>query len=142
MELRITRIDKTLPMPEYKTPGAVAFDVYAREETRVPPKQIGLIPTNFIVCVPEGHVLLLASRSSTPRKKGLMLANGIGIVDQDFCGPGDEMKVIAYNWTDETVTVPRGDRIAQAMLVPVQKCDLIESEPLADKNRGGIGSTG
>ncbi len=144
MNLRITRIDKGLPLPKYETSGACAFDVFAREEVVVAPKSLGMIPTGLVVCVPSGHTLLLASRSSTPKKKGLLIPHGIGIVDQDYCGPEDEMKVQVWNFTDEPVTVTRGERIAQAMLVPIVRAELVETEAgtLQEKSRGGFGSTG
>ncbi|HSD12640.1 MAG TPA: dUTP diphosphatase [Patescibacteria group bacterium] len=142
MELRVTRVDKSLPLPKYETPGACAFDVFARETTVVAPKSLGFIPTGLVVCVPEGHTLLLASRSSTPKKKGLLIPHGIGIVDQDYCGPDDEMKVQVWNFTDAPVTVERGERVAQAMLVPIVRCALVDVAPRADKSRGGFGSTG
>lgn len=143
MELLITRLDKTLPVPKYETPGACAFDVCAAEETVVAPKSLGFIPTGLVVRVPDGHTLLLASRSSTPKKKGFLTPHGIGIVDQDYCGPKDELKVQVWNFTDEPVTVARGERVAQAMLVPIVRCSLVEVEPAFDaKSRGGFGSTG
>lgn len=142
MHLPVTRIDKDLPMPKYETAGAVAFDVYARETTTIIPKSIGYIPTNLIVCIPEGYALLLCSRSSTPGKKGLSIPHGMGIIDQDYCGPEDEMKVMVYNFTESPVTVGRGERIAQAMLIGVSKPELKESEPDPTRGRGGFGSTG
>lgn len=142
MQLPVTRIDKGLPLPKYETPGACAFDVLARETVTVPARSLGFIPTGLVVCVPDGHVLLLASRSSTPKKKGLLIPHGIGIVDRDYCGPDDEMTVQVYNFTDEDVTVERGERIAQAMLCPVTTCELVDVEPRTDKSRGGFGSTG
>ncbi len=142
MELRLTRIDRDLPLPAYATTGSVAFDVYARQETVIAPHGLGLVPTNLIVQVPAGHALLLCSRSSTPKKKGLSTPHGFGIIDQDFCGPKDEMLVQVYNFTDAPVTVARGERFAQAMVVPVVRCELIETEIAAEKSRGGFGSTG
>lgn len=142
MRLQITRIDVTLPLPRYETPGAVAFDIYAREKTTIGPGELGFIPTNLIVDIPEGYVLILASRSSTPKKKGLLIPHGIGLVDQDYCGPEDEMKAQVYNFTDAPVTVERGERVAQAMLTPVVRCELVEVELVTQESRGGFGSTG
>ncbi|MEY4722843.1 MAG: hypothetical protein RLZZ324_356 [Candidatus Parcubacteria bacterium] len=142
MELNITRLDPGLPMPAYATAGACAFDVYARETMTVAPRALGFVPTGLVVCVPEGYTLLLASRSSTPKKKGLLTPHGIGIVDQDYCGPGDEMSVQVWNFTEEPVTVERGDRIAQCMLVPIAQCTLVEAPINTEKTRGGFGSTG
>lgn len=142
MELAITRIDKTLPIPEYQTPGAVAFDVYARETTIIEPKSLGFVPTNLIVCIPAGYALLLASRSSAPKKKGLFIPHGVGLVDQDYCGPEDEMKAQVWNSTDAPVIVERGERIAQAMIVPIERAKLEERDITGETSRGGFGSTG
>ncbi len=142
MQLRITRIDTTLPLPEYETAGACAFDVYAREETVIAPTSLGYIPTNLIVCVPEGHALLLCSRSSTPKKKNLLTPHGMGIIDQDYCGPNDEMLVQVWNFSDAPVTVARGERVAQALIVPIARCEIVEGRPRTEGSRGGFGSTG
>ncbi len=143
MELAITRLDNSLPVPKYETPGACAFDVCARETTVIAPRALGFIPTGLIVRVPDGHVLLLTPRSSTPRKKGLLIPHGIGIIDQDYCGPEDELRFQVLNFTDAPVTVERGERVAQAMLVPSVRVTFKEVEPaLEAKSRGGFGSTG
>ncbi len=143
MQLSVTRIDASLPLPKYETAGAVAFDLSARVDVAIAPKSLGYIPTNLVVRVPEGHVLLLASRSSGPKKKGLMIPHGVGIIDQDYCGPTDELIAQVYNFTDAPVTVARGERVAQAMVTPVVKCELKEVElATTATSRGGFGSTG
>lgn len=141
MQLPITRIDPTLPLPQYATTGAAAFDLYARERTEVPPKQVARIPTNLIVRIPDGYVMLICSRSSTPTKKGLSVPHGIGVIDRDYCGSKDELLAQVYNFTDQPVTVERGERIAQAMVLPVASCAFVETAP-ATESRGGFGSTG
>ncbi|HBH46755.1 MAG: dUTPase [Candidatus Jacksonbacteria bacterium RIFOXYC2_FULL_44_29] len=142
MTLKITRIDKTLPLPAYQTTGSVAFDLYSRIDLTVKPQTIVLIPTNLIVKVPTGYMLLVATRSSTPLKKGLASRNGIGIIDQDFCGPEDEMKLQVYNFTDSDAKVARGERLGQAVLVKIAKVDFKETAQTKKKSRGGFGSTG
>lgn len=142
MQLRVTRVDTALPLPKYESAGACAFDVYARIETVIEPKSLGYVPTNLIVCVPEGYVLLLCSRSSTPRKKGLLTPQGVGVIDQDYCGPTDEMLLQVMNFTDAPVTVARGERIGQALVMPIARCEVVEGPPQSDKSRGGFGSTG
>ena len=143
MRLEITRIDRELPLPSYQTAGSVAFDLFARLDSVIEPRQIGRIPANLIVRTPPGYSLLVASRSSTPAKKGLSIPHGIGIVDQDFRGPEDELRIQVYNFTDRPVSISRGERIAQAMLVPVMACELVEVETVeAAASRGGFGSTG
>ena len=116
MNVKISRIDKSLPLPVYETEGAVGFDLLARIEVTVEPKTIQLIPANVIVEVPKGYALVVASRSSTPRKHGLTKPHGIGIIDQDYCGPDDEVKIQVFNFTDDPVTIPKGTKIAQASL--------------------------
>jgi dUTP pyrophosphatase len=142
MQLPITRIDNTLPMPQYETAGAVAFDVYARETITIAPRSLALIPTNLIVQIPAGYALLLASRSSTPRKKGLSIPHGIGVIDQDYCGPEDELRAQVFNNGLAEVTVERGERIAQALIVPIARVELVERELATAESRGGFGSTG
>jgi len=129
-------------MPEYKTSGAVAFDLSARENLTIAAKQIALVPTGLVVKIPAGHMLLIASRSSLPLKKGLMLANGVGIIDQDYCGPEDELKIQVFNFTDSPVSVERGDRLAQGIVVRIERCNLIEKPIETKESRGGFGSTG
>jgi dUTP pyrophosphatase len=130
-----------LPLPEYHTEGAVAFDLYPREDAVLAPKEKKILPANLIVEVPKGHVLLIVARSSTP-KKGVMLPNSIGVIDEDYHGPKDEIGIFAYNFTDEPVRVKRGDRIAQALIVPIVKAEFDEAEKIKDESRGGFGSTG
>src|SRR5690349_24209683 len=93
LQVTIKRIDTTLPLPTYATPGAVGFDLLCREDTEVAPRKQSLIPGNVIVRIPPGYMLLLTLRSSTPRRKGLLIPHGVGIIDQDYCGEGDELMV-------------------------------------------------
>lgn len=86
-------------------------------------------------------MLLLAARSSL-HKKGLMLANGVGIGDRDFSGNEDEYHAALYNFTDGEVTVERGERVVQGMLKPYEKAEWHEVEDLENISRGGFGTTG
>lgn len=139
--LIVNRIDKSLPLPDYQTKGAVAFDLYSREDKIIKPNEIVLLPTNLIVKIPAGYFLMIASRSSLPIKRGLMLANGIGIVDQDYCGPEDEIKIQIMNITKKKVKVEKGERIAQAVLVKISR-PIFNEQIIKAKNRRGFGSTG
>ncbi len=141
MKARIKRIDKSLPLPTYQTSGSVGFDIYSREDTEIKPHEIGLIPGNIIVETPPGYMLLVALRSSTPRKKGLIKPHGIGVIDNDYCGEGDEIKVQVYNNTLNVVKVEKGERIAQGIFVKIDKFDWEETDTMG-KTRGGFGSTG
>jgi len=94
-----------------------------------------------IVRIPQGYMLMLTLRSSTPLRKGLLIPNGLGIIDQDYCGEGDELKVQVLNFREEAVLVKRGERIAQGIFVPIQRVTWTEVEEMG-KGRGGFGSTG
>lgn len=142
MKIKIARVDKELPLPQYHTAGAVAFDLYARTAETIPPGEIRLVPANFIVEVPAGHALVIASRSSTPKKKGLMLPNAIGVIDQDYHGPEDELKILVRNFTDMPTVVERGERIAQALILPILQVEFEEVEKIKEESRGGFGTTG
>jgi len=141
MKVKIKRIDKTLPLPEYKTAGAVAFDLMSRTDVVVEPKSIAYIPLNVALEPLEGCLVMLAARSSL-HKKGLMLANGVGIIDQDFCGNEDEYCAAVYNFTDEVVAVARGERIVQGVFKPYEKVEWEEVDDLKNQTRGGFGTTG
>ena len=139
--VNIQRVDLTLPLPTYETDGAVAFDFVTRETTVIQPKTLGLIPGNVIIETPPGYALLIAPRSSLPRKKTLMFPHSIGIIDQDYCGPGDEVMIQVYNFGETPVTVERGERIAQGMFVKCERAEWVETT-MGAKTRGGFGSTG
>lgn len=141
LEVLIKRIDHTLPLPAYATAGSVGFDLFCREDTEIAPHQLGWLPGNVIVKTPPGYLLLLTLRSSTPRRKGLLVPHGVGIIDQDYCGEGDELIVQVYNFRDEAVLVKRGERIAQGMFIPVAHISWHEVEEMG-QGRGGFGSTG
>ncbi len=140
--LKLKRIDKSLPLPSYQTKGSVGFDLYARETVKIKPFTPTLIPLNIVAKVPKGYMLLIASRSSLPLKKGLMLANSIGIIDQDYCGEKDEIKALVLNFIKKEVVVKKGERIAQGILVKIARPEIKEAEKMEKKSRGGFGSTG
>lgn len=142
MKARIHRIDTKLPLPKYETEGSVGFDFVAREDTVIPAKSIGLVPGNVIVEVPEGYMLAVTLRSSAPRKKGLLMPHGVGVIDHDYCGPEDEVKIQVYNFTEEPVTVQRGDRIAQGIFMRIDRFEWEEVAKIERASRGGFGSTG
>lgn len=141
MKVRIKRLDKSLPLPVYQTSGSVGFDIHAREDTVIPPRAISLIPGNVIVATPPGYMLLVSLRSSTPRKKSLHVPHGIGVIDNDYCGDDDEVKIQVYNASDGEVKVEKGERIAQGIFVKVEKSEWDEVDSMG-QSRGGFGSTG
>lgn len=142
MQVHVTRVDPSLPLPQYHTAGAAAFDFVTRETTTIAPRAIGLVPGNVIVKVPEGYALLILPRSSLPRKKGLICPHSLGLIDQDYHGPKDEIFVQVQNVTDMPITVEKGERIAQGLFVKIDRAEFVEVDSHGAETRGGFGSTG
>ena len=142
LRVKIKRIDKSLPLPKYETKGSVGFDILARTSAKIKPKTVELISGNIVVKVPKGYGLFLFSRSSTPIKKGLLTPHGVGVLDQDYSGEEDEVKIQVYNFTGKLVKVDKGERIAQGVILPVSIVNWFEVNKMSSKSRGGIGSTG
>ena len=140
--VRIRRLRPEVRLPGYESSGAAAFDLAAAEDVVVEPGRVGLVPTGLVIEVPAGYALGIFARSSTPLKRGLMIANGVGIIDSDYCGPTDEVKIAVMNFTDAPVTVRTGDRIAQGLLLSAPRLEWEEVSELAPHSRGGFGATG
>ena len=140
--VRIRRLREDVRLPAYESNGAAAFDLAAAEDVVVQPGRVSLVPTGLVIEVPTGCALGIFARSSTPLKRGLMIANGVGIVDSDYCGPTDEVKIAVMNFTGAPVTVSAGDRIAQGLLLAAPRVEWDEVSELASESRGGFGATG
>ncbi len=136
------RVDTALPLPAYQTKGAAAFDIYSRVDMVIEPKTLARIPTNLIIATPEGYMLMVAARSGLPAKKNLIIPHGFGLIDEDFCGPNDEILFQVYNISDNPVSITRGERLGQGVLVPIAKAEWSEVSEMASASRGGFGSTG
>lgn len=141
MQATFLRLTPETPVPEYKTPGACAFDIAVIEEGTLMPGERRLFRTGLVVQAPADHALILAPRSSNA-KKGVRLANGVGIVDQDYCGPTDELFAALHNFGQTPYVVQKGERIMQGMFVPISRVEFIEVEALTSPDRGGFGTTG
>src|SRR6186713_2388825 len=142
MRLRISRLTDAARIPSYETAGAAGFDLAASVETTIPPGAVALVPTGLVIEVPRGHFLGIFARSSTPLKRGLMVANGVGVVDSDYCGPHDEVKIQVINVTNAPVHVAVGDRLAQGMVLAAPRVTFEEVAASDRASRGGFGSTG
>ena len=141
--VRIRRLREHVTLPAYQTNGSAGFDLAASEDVIVEPRSIALVPTGLVIEVPAGHFLGIFARSSTPLKRGLMVANGVGVVDADYCGDTDEIKIQVLNFTNERVHVKAGDRIAQGLLLAVTRAEWSEAAgALREGARGGFGATG
>jgi dUTP pyrophosphatase len=132
--VRVRRLHPHVRLPSYESGGAAAFDLAASEDVVVPAGEIRLVPTGLVVEVPAGMFLGIFARSSTPLKRGLMVANGVGVVDPDYCGPD-------MNFTTAPAAVRAGDRIAQGILLAAPRVTWEEAEELRADSRGGFGST-
>lgn len=141
MRLKVTRLHPSVPLPAYGTAGAAAFDLAAAEDVEIGPREIKLVGTGLVIAVPEGHFLGIFARSSTPLKRGLVVANGVGVLDSDYCGPTDELKIQLLNITDATISVTAGDRLAQGIVLQSPRVEFVEANATAP-SRGGFGSTG
>ena len=142
MNVRITRLDDAVPLPAYQTDGAAGFDLAASVDMTIAPGQVTLVPTGLVIEAPPGHFIGIFARSSTPLKRGLMVANGVGIVDADYSGPEDEIRIEVYNFTSAPVAVKRGDRLAQGVILPFVRAVWQEAAPASRTSRGGFGATG
>src|SRR5438093_10193499 len=132
MRLKIKRLDLTVPLPAYGTPEAAGFDLAAAHDITVAARSIALIRTGLIIEVPPGHFLAIFARSSTPLKRGLIVANGVGVIDPDYSGPNDEVMIQVLNFTRADVVVRRGDRLAQAIVLPAPRVTWNEVEEIRD----------
>ena len=142
MRLKIKRLDAGVGLPEAATGRAAGFDLASAVDIDIPPRSIRLVRTGLVIAVPEGHFLGIFARSSTPLKRGLMVANGVGVIDADYCGPADEIKIQLLNFTDSPVQVKRGDRLAQGVVLPSPQVEWQEVDEMSQPTRGGFGSTG
>jgi dUTP pyrophosphatase len=141
MNAKIKRFDKNLPLPKRQTEGAAAFDLTAREAVTIAPGTVGYVPLNVAIETPAEHFLLIAARSGT-HKKGIVMANGIGIIDPDYSGNDDEIKAAYFNFSAAPVVIEKGERIAQGVFVKISHPDWEEADEMVNKTRGGFGTTG
>jgi dUTP pyrophosphatase len=142
MRLKIKRLQPGISLPEPATGHAAGFDLAASVDIDIPPRSIRLVGTGLVIAVPEGHFLGIFARSSTPLKRGLMVANGVGVIDADYCGPADEIKIQLLNFTEAVVHVKAGDRLAQGIILPCPRVEWEEVQEITRTSRGGFGSTG
>lgn len=135
---------RDVPDPEYKTDLAAGFDLALAEDAILWPGEAQFVPTGLIVQAPLSHMLLIVPRSSTWHKYGVNLGNTVGIVDEDYCGPEDELMLYLHRpgRLGEPRTIPAGTRVAQGIFVPVTRGTFRQSDTPIARTRGGWGSTG
>jgi len=132
-----------IPLPAYATDGSAGMDLYAAPESEItlPPGHRALIPTGIKIAIPSGYEGQVRARSGLAWKRGLGMVNAPGTIDSDFRG---EVHIILINWSDEPQTIQRGDRIAQLVIAPVIRAELVEEKhlDLTERGDGGFGHTG
>ena len=148
LQIKLIDPDRTAAMPpKIESAGAAGVDLRACIGTnshRVQPGEVSIIPSGVAVAIPEGHVGLLTVRSSVGIKRGLVLANGVGVIDSDYRG---EVMIAVRNAKDYAVTIDKFERIAQLVVVPCMNLrggavELVTELPPTERGSGGIGSTG
>ena len=131
-----------MSLPSYGTSEAAGFDLASAHDVVVQPRQIVLVRTGLVIQVPTGYFLAIFARSSTPLKRGLMVANGVGVLDPDYSGPNDEVMIQVMNVTESDVQIRRGDRLAQGIVLPAPRILWDEVSEIRETTRGGFGATG
>ena len=144
IDVKVKKLNEYAKTPLYATEGSAAADLYAALDAPVviAPGERKLIPTGISIDPGRDDVVsILCARSGLASKKGIALANGIGVIDSDYRG---EVKVAVINHSNEAFTVENGERIAQIMFMPVIRADFSEVDELNETARGtgGFGSTG
>ena len=92
--------------------------------------------------IPEDMCAIIAPRSSTPKKHGIIMANSIGVIDNMYKGPDDQWMFPAYSISARGGFIRKGTRIAQFTLIEKRDIEFVEDDLLSNDNRGGFGSTG
>jgi dUTP pyrophosphatase len=142
VQVLITRLDESVPMPTYAKPGDAGADLTAGVDVTLQPGERALVPTGISIALPNGYVALVHPRSGLAIKHGVTMVNSPGTVDAGFRG---ELQVILINHDPrEAISFKKGDRIAQLVIQQVERADFIEvqSLPGSDRGAGGFGSTG
>ncbi len=132
-----------VPLPAYQSPGAAGLDLCAaiEEDVVIESLQRKLIPTGLIVAIPLGYEGQVRPRSGLALRHGITVLNSPGTVDADYRG---EVKVLLVNLSDTPFRLSRGERIAQLVVCPVERAELVLTDELdaTERGAGGYGSTG
>ena len=143
ISIRLKKLANNISLPQYATNGASGMDVTAgiSEPVTLKPLERKLIPTGFIIELPEGYEAQIRPRSGMSIKHGITLVNCVGTIDEDYRG---EVCVPVINLSNEEYAINQGDRIAQMVIAPVTKAvlDVVCEVSLTQRNTGGFGSTG
>jgi dUTP pyrophosphatase len=140
MQLQFLKLDPLAQLPTYQTTGASGFDFHSVEKAILRPGEISLVRTGLAVEIPEGFEMQIRARSGLAAKRGVFLVNGIGTIDSDYRG---EIKIIMSTCGMRPVTLEAGERIAQGVIVKIERAQIILAEDLSQtlRGEGGFGST-
>lgn len=136
--------DSLIRLPEKGSKKAAGYDFVNPEEVTIQPFEITYVKTGVKAQFPDDTALLLLNRSSNPKKKHLILANGVGLVDADYYNNSDNEGEIAFafmNISKEPVTIKSGEKLGQGMFVKYQDVVDLDTDNI-DARNGGFGSTG
>ena len=132
-------------LPKRTTRNSAGYDIEAAEDCVIPAFKLGqkptLVKTGLKAYMKSDEVLILANRSSNPGKKGLILANSIGVVDSDYYGNKDNdghIMFAFYNIKSEDIEIKKGERIGQGIF---QKYLITDNDCAEGERAGGFGST-
>ncbi len=143
VRMEVKRLPHCKALPSYATKGAVGLDLYAAIEKplTLAGQERVRIPTGVVIAVPDGYEGQVVPRSGLADRAGISLTNCVGTIDADYRG---EVQVLLINHTNQGYTFEPGERIAQLVLVPVPRVEIIEVSELSNTARGegGFGSTG
>jgi dUTP pyrophosphatase len=142
VRIEVQRLDPGLPLPAYARDGDAGLDLYAAESVTLTPGARAAVGTGIAVAIPPGCAGFVLPRSGLALRQGLSLVNTPGLIDAGYRG---EIRVILINHDPQaTVTVARGDRIAQLVIQRIESADWVEVDKLPSTSRGsgGFGSTG
>jgi len=132
-----------VPLPAYKTAGASGLDICAAcdADVEVAPGAIVLVPTGLTMAVPPGYEAQIRARSGLALRHGLVIVNAPGTIDSDYRG---EVGIIIGNIGRDPFTIARGDRIAQMVIQPVTRVEVVVRGELdaTARGAGGFGHTG
>lgn len=137
--------DKGINLPERKTKFSAGYDIEAAEDVIIPSFKKGMKPTiiktGLKAYMQDNEYLMLVNRSSNPGKKGLIMANSVGIIDKDYYGNAENdghIMFAFYNIKDEDIEIKKGERIGQAIFTPYL---LVDNDNANAERTGGFGST-
>lgn len=141
MKIPVLPSDSMYPTPRFAHAGDAGADLTAAEPATIEPGGRALVSAGFSMAIPDGFAGLVLPRSGLAVRSGVTVLNAPGLIDAGYRG---EVKVALINHSHEDFEVSVGDRIAQLVIVAVERPDYVEVGTLADTSRGenGFGSTG